>query len=233
VLVESARTTEQLQVLLARRVAGEPLEQVVGWAEFCGLRIQVEPGVFVPRRRTEFLADRAIAAARGPSPTVVELCCGSGAVSAAVLAALPGALLHAADIDAAATRCARRNLPGAAVHLGDLYAALPPRLSGQVDVLVANAPYVPTDAVALMPPEAREHEPRVALDGGPDGLDVHRRIATSAAIWLARDGVLLIEVSAAQVPTATAIFAAAALDVEVVHSDDRDATVRLGRLHRS
>jgi release factor glutamine methyltransferase len=119
------------------------------------------------------------------------------------------------------------------VHLGDLYAALPPRLSGQVDVLVANAPYVPTDAVALMPPEAREHEPRVALDGGPDGLDVHRRIATSAAIWLARDGVLLIEVSAAQVPTATAIFAAAALDVEVVHSDDRDATVLLGRLHRS
>ena len=88
----------------------------------------------------------------------------------------------------------------AALHLGDLYDALPVALRGRVDVLAANAPYVPTDRIALMPPEARDHEPRLALDGGVDGVDLHRRIAAGAAEWLAPGGVLLIETSPAQAP---------------------------------
>ena len=87
--------------------------------------------------------------------------------------------LHAADIDPAAVRCARRNLAaaGGQVYQGDLYAPLPAGLRGRVDILLANVPYVPTGEVALLPPEARDHEARVALDGGADGLEVLRRVA--------------------------------------------------------
>ena len=228
-LTESAQNPAQLHAMIGRRVVGEPLEYVVGWAEFCGLRIHVEPDVFVTRRRTEFLAQQAIAAAQPGSPVVVELCCGSGAVSAAVLAGRPAAQVHAADIDEAAVRCARTNLPGAEVYAGDLYEPLPSRLRGYVDVLVANGPYVPTDAVVLMPPEAREYEPRLALDGGADGLDVHRRIAADAHEWLAPGALLLIEVSEAQVPIALEVLAAAGMQPSVARSDDLDASVVIAR----
>lgn len=228
VLFDAAQSPQELQRMLDRRVAGVPLEQVVGWAEFCGLRVRVEPGVFVPRRRTQFLAERAIHSTQSAEPVVVELCCGTAAVSAAIRAAVPSARVHAADVDEAAVRCAALNVPGAHVYVGDLYEPLPATLRGHIDVLVANAPYVPSDAIQLMPPEARDHEPRVALDGGTDGLDVHRRIAIDAGAWLAPGGTLLIEVSEAQVPAAAAIMAAAGLTVEVAHSDDLDATVVMG-----
>lgn len=99
----------QLAVLVGRRLAGEPLEQVLGWAEFCGSRITVKPGVFVPPRRTELLVAQAEALA-GPGAVVVDLCCGSGAVGAAILAARPAAILHAVDIDPVAVNCARRKV---------------------------------------------------------------------------------------------------------------------------
>ena len=112
---------------------------------------------------------------------VVDLCCGSGAVGTAIVSEVPGVEVHAADVDPVATACAAQNLGDrGGSHTGDLYAALPDDLRGRVDVLVANAPYVPTDAIATMPPEARDHEPRVALDGGGDGLDVQRRIIAEA-----------------------------------------------------
>jgi release factor glutamine methyltransferase len=175
-LLDTARTPAELAGMVERRVAGLPLEHVLGWAEFAGRRVAVDPGVFVPRRRTELLVREAAARAR-PGAVVVDLCCGSGAVGVAVAAAVPGIELHAADVDPAAVRCARRNVTafGGQVHEGDLDAPLPAALRGRVDVLVANAPYVPTGAVGLMPPEARLPEPRVALDGGADGLDVQRR----------------------------------------------------------
>ena len=110
--------------------------------------------------------------------------------------------MHAADVDPAAVACARRNLPP--VYQGDLYAALPERLRGRVDLLVVNAPYVPTAAIATMPPEARDHEPRVALDGGADGLDVQRRVAADAPAWLRPGGALLIETGADQAPRTAA-----------------------------
>lgn len=192
------------EAMIARRVAGFPLEQVVGWAEFAGLRIVVEPGVFVPRRRTEPLA-RAAVALVSPGGVAVDLCCGSGAVGAVLEAA--GARVYAADVDPAAVRCARRNLRGP-VFEGDLFAALPADLHGRVEVLVANVPYVPTGDLRLLPPEAREHEPSTALDGGADGLDVLRRVAAEAAEWLAPGGHLLTEASERQVPGAGRILGA-------------------------
>ena len=130
-LMSTARTPDELAAMVDRRVAGLPLEQVLGWAEFCGLRIIVAPGVFVPRRRTEFLVRQAAAVAR-PGDVVVDLCCGAGAIGAALAAAVDRAEVHAADIDPAAVRCARRNLPGPWGHVyqGDLYEPLPGRAAG-------------------------------------------------------------------------------------------------------
>lgn len=224
-LVEAAHSPPELADMVGRRVAGLPLEHILGWAQFCGLRIAVDPGVFVPRRRTEFLVHEA-AALVGPGAVVVDLCCGSAAVGAALAATLGRIELHAADIDPVAVRCARRNV--SRVHEGDLYAALPADLRGRVDVLAVNAPYVPTDAIALMPPEARDHEARSALDGGPDGLDVQRRVVADAARWLAPGGHLLIETSRHQAPDTAATFAAAGLSPRVAISGEHDATVVVG-----
>jgi release factor glutamine methyltransferase len=229
-LLDTARTAAELADMVERRVAGLPLEQVLGWAEFAGRRVAVEPGVFVPRRRTELLVREAAALAR-PGAVVVDLCCGSGAIGVAVAASVPGIELHAADVDPAAVRCARRNVAavGGQVYEGDLDAPLPAALRGRVDVLMANAPYVPTGAVGLMPPEARLHEPRVALDGGADGLDVQRRVAAAAPHWLAPGGHLLIETSERQAPHTSAAIAAAGLTARVLHAAELDATVVIGR----
>ena len=228
-LVDAAGSPAELAAMVDRRVEGLPLEHVLGWAEFCGLRVLVDPGVFVPRRRTEFLARQAVSLARSGS-VVVDLCCGSGAVGAAVLAARHRVELHAADIEPAAVQCARRNLTAGSVYLGDLYEPLPEQLRGRVDVLIANAPYVPTDAIGLMPPEARLYEPRVALDGGTDGLDVLRRVITQAPAWLAPGGHLLVESSAAQAAAVAETFSARGFLVRVDHSADLDATVVVGKL---
>ncbi len=171
---------------------------------------------------------RLIGAAARPGSLVVDLCCGSGAIGAAIDAAVPGLQLHAADIDPLAVDCARRNLPDAQLHVGDLFDALPVTLRGRLDVLVANVPYVPSEAVALMPPEAREHEPRFTLDGGTDGLDLLRRVAAAAPAWLAPGGHLLIETSDAQAPTAVEIVGASGLIAQVVEDDELGATVIVG-----
>jgi release factor glutamine methyltransferase len=232
-LLGAATGPAHLAALAGRRVAGEPLELVLGWAEFCGLRVAVEPGVFVPRQRTALLVEQAVArlwAAARP-PVVVDLCCGSGAVGLAVATALGRPVeLHAADVDPVAVRCARRNVEpvGGRVHRGDLYAALPGNLRGRVDLLAVNAPYVPTAAVALMPPEARDHEPRSALDGGSDGTDLQRRVAAGARDWLVPGGTLLVETSARQAPLTAAAVRAGGLSATVVGDDERDATVVVG-----
>ena len=228
-LMSAARTPADLAAMVDRRAAGLPLEHVLGWAEFCGLRIAVDPGVFVPRRRTEFLVRQAAAVAR-PRAVVVDLCCGSGAVGAALAAALDRVELYAVDVDPTAVRCARRNVAtaGGQVYEGDLYQPLPATLRGRVDVLVANAPYVPTEAVGLLPPEARTHEPRVALDGGMDGLKVLRRVSAAAALWLAPGGHLLVETSERQAPQTVEAFARNGLNPQVANSDELNATVVIG-----
>ena len=231
-LIAAASTPDDLAAMVGRRAAGLPLEHVVGWAEFCGLRVAVDPGVFVPRRRSEFLVREAAGLARraGPPVVIVDLCCGSGALGAALAAVLEQAELYAADIDPAAVRCARRNLAarGGRVYEGDLYQPLPSRLRGRVDILIANVPYVPTDAVRTLPPEARLHEARQALDGGPDGLDMLRRVAAEAPLWLAPGGHLLTETSERQARPATEAFALDGLAARVVSSADQNATVIIG-----
>jgi len=230
-LLAEAGSAAALEELVARRVAGEPLEHVLGWAEFCGLRVAVAPGVFVPRRRTEALVEAAVGLGR-PGAVVVDLCCGSGALGLAVATSMPDVELHAADVDPAAVACAAANLAdvGGHAHAGDLFAALPADLRGRVDLLLANVPYVPSDAIALMPPEARLHEARVALDGGADGLDVARRVIAGAPSWLAAGGSLFFETSEAQAPVAVAAVTYAGLEPRVVTDDDRGATVVVGTL---
>ncbi|MET8944335.1 putative protein N(5)-glutamine methyltransferase [Streptomyces sp. NPDC004542] len=228
-LLTTARTPDELATMVDRRVAGLPLEHVLGWARFHELRVAVELGVFVPRRRTEFLVDQALAQA--PDATVVvDLCCGSGAVGAALAAALGRVELYAADIDPAAVRCARRNVApyGGRVHAGDLFAALPAGLRGRVGILAANVPYVPSGEVGLLPAEAREHEPLVALDGGPDGLDVLRRVAAEAPGWLAPGGCLLAETSERQAPAAVDAFTRAGLTTRLAASEELYAHVVVG-----
>ncbi|MEJ3747285.1 putative protein N(5)-glutamine methyltransferase [Actinomycetes bacterium KLBMP 9797] len=224
-LLAAAATAAQLTAMVEERVTGVPLEYVLGWADFHGLRIAVEPGVFVPRRRTEFLVDEAITVAP-PGAVVLDLCCGSGALGVAVAAAVPGVDLHAADVDPAAVRCARRNVTGQ-VYQGDLFAPLPSTLRGRVDVLLANVPYVPASEVAMLPPEARDYEARVALDGGADGLDVLRRVAAETPRWLAPGGHVLVETSERQAPLALAVVAGAGLDARLARDDD--VTVVVGR----
>lgn len=198
--------------LVDRRVAGEPLEHLLGWVAFAGLRLAVGPGVFVPRVRTELMARTAIA--RQPQ-LLVELCCGVAPVAAAVEAALPDVTTWASDLDPAAVGYATRNIRGTAVT-ADLDSGLPASLMGRVDVIACNAPYVPTREVARLPPEARDHEPRLALDGGADGLTVVRRAAACAGRWLRAGGALLVEVATDQVVPTSAAFRAAGLAVDVV-----------------
>jgi release factor glutamine methyltransferase len=231
-LAAEARDEAHLEAMTVERVGGRPLEQVLGWAQFAGLRISLEPGVFVPRRRTEVVAELTVELARaaGPGPVVVELCCGAAPVGAAVLAALPEAELTVADVDPAAVRAARRNVGGRArVLQGDLDAPLPASLRGTVDVLVANAPYVPTEAVATMAPEARDHEPRVALDGGVDGLDVTRRVVACAPTWLRPGGHLVIETSLRQAPALVAAYERAGLVAATRHDEEREGTAVVGQ----
>ena len=259
-ILAEAKTAQELAELVERRAAGLPLEHVLGWAEFAGLRVAVGPGVFVPRRRTELLVREAAAIAEGrasgtvaanrPATSgsaakasgvgesaasgalllVVDLCCGSGAVGAALAAAVErtaGAIeLHAADIDPAAVECAGRNVAsiGGRVYQGDLYAALPAELRGRINVLLANVPYVPTEDIALLPPEARDYEPHVALDGGADGLDLLRRVAADAPLWLAPGGSLLVESSERQAPRVLEIMEHSGLTPRVAQCEEWDAT---------
>jgi len=247
----AARTPAELDDMVGQRVKGLPLEQVIGWAEFRGMRIFVAARVFVPRRRSEFLVEVAAGLARerdaamspvapaAPSAApsapelarvIVDLCCGTGALGLAVASELGGAELHAADLDPAAVACARRNVGPAGGHVygGDLFDPIPPTLRGRVNVLICNAPYVPSAEIAFLPAEARDHEPLVALDGGLDGLSVLRRAAREAPGWLAPGGVLLVETSEHQAAEMASAMRAAGL-VARVHTDDEcGATVITG-----
>ncbi len=236
-LIEAAPDPAALEELVRRRVAGEPLELVLGWVAFDGLRVAVDPGVFVPRQRTTWLVEVADATLDASAPDragrpeiVLDLCCGSGALGLALARRRPGATLHATDDHPAAVACAARNLAqvGGTVHLGDLVSPLPMDLRGRVDALLANVPYVPTAAVAGMPPESRDHEPRSTVDGGADGLDVFRRVAALAPDWLCPGGSLHSEVAVAQVDAALVVLTENGLRARVHHDEERDATVVTG-----
>jgi release factor glutamine methyltransferase len=235
ILGDAAPDEATLDDLVRRRCSGEPLEQVVGYADFAGIRVRLRPGVFVPRVRSEWLVREGVEAARLKArPVVVDLCCGSGALGLAVRAQLPGVDLYAADVEPAAVACARENFGEDAnrVFLGDLFAPLPARLAGTVDVLLANVPYVASRHIALLPAEARDHEPRTALDGGDDGLDIFRAVLAAAPQWLSPGGTVFSEITEAQLETAVAVVRAAGLEPAVSQDDDLEATVIAGRRQR-
>ncbi|MDR7317808.1 release factor glutamine methyltransferase [Brevibacillus nitrificans] len=228
-LSSAARTTAELDDMVEQRIAGLPLEHILGWAEFCGLRVAVDAGVFVPRKRTAFLVRQAITLARTGN-VVVDLCCGSGALGAVLSVHVGRIELHAVDIDPVAVRCAQRNITiaGGHVYEGDLFEPLPATLRSRVDVLVANVPYVPTESIRLLPPEARIYEAFVALNGGEDGLDVMRRVAGEAARWLVPGGHVLVETSERQVRKTVEIFKSNGLTPQVATDLELDATIVIG-----
>jgi release factor glutamine methyltransferase len=221
----AADSADVLETLVARRVAGEPLETILGWAEFAGIRVTCAPGVFVPRRRTELMV-RLATDGLAPGARVLDLGCGTGAIGAAIEARVPGVEVWAVDVDPDAVACARRNLSPERVLLGDLYEPL--RAGLGFAVILANAPYVPTDEIALMPPEARDHEHRVALDGGPDGLDVQRRAIAGAPARLAPGGALLVETGRRQAETTAALMRGAGLAARIETDDEIGGTVVVG-----
>jgi release factor glutamine methyltransferase len=229
-LAGAVSTGDELEALVVRRQAGDPLELLVGWVEFCGLRVAVAPGVFVPRQRTALLVEEAATlVARGD--VVLDLGCGTGAIAAAVLSRVPGVEVYAVDIDPAAVACARRNLPPDRVFEGDLFHPLPHGLRGRVALVAANAPYVPTDAIALMPREARDHEHRVALDGGPDGLAVQRRVVAAAREWLRPGGHVLVETGRTQLDATSAAFREAGMEVTISSDDESGGLVVSGKTY--
>jgi release factor glutamine methyltransferase len=214
----------RLRPLVHRRLGGEPLEYVLGWAAFDGHRIRVTPGVFVPRARTTVVVEQAARRLRRYD-RVVDLCCGAGAVSVALFGRVGALDLVASDIDPDAVDVAAENIGDRGIVVeGDLFEPLPDRFRGVVDVFAVNAPYVPTASIAMMPAEARDHEHRIALDGGSDGLDVHRRIAAGAGEWLRPGGTVVIEVSAAQAAGSAAVFESAGFVTSVEVDDDVDGT---------
>lgn len=242
-LLEAATDAADLAARIARRCNGEPVELVVGWAAFDGLRVPVSPGVFVPRRRSEALVETADRLLGAPAPrpvgdrlVVLDLCCGTGALGVALarrLAARAATVeLVLGDHDHRATDSARTtlrtvDLPATAARAvtGDLFAPVPAQLRGRVDVLLANVPYVPTAEITLLPREARDHEPRHALDGGVDGLGVLRRVAAEAGEWLAPGGLLLTEATGRQAPAAVQALAGPGRSVHVVDDEERDVSV--------
>lgn len=227
-LEASSRGLGAIDELVARRLRGEPLAWIVGSVRFCGVRIRVEPGVFVPRPHSQALARRA--ADLLPSAGIgVDLCTGSGAVAVVLRTARPRATVIATDSDRAAVACARRN--GIRTYRGDLDEPLPSSMRGRVDVMTAVVPYVPTEEIHLLPRDVLAHEPRRALDGGPRGTTVLMRAARAAARWLRPGGSVLLELGGDQAAGVGAALIAAGLSVVHVRTDTdgRDRAIEARR----
>lgn len=210
--------------LVARRCSREPLQHLTGTTAFRHVELVVGPGVFCPRPETELLAGWAIDHA-GSGAVVVDLCTGSGAIARSVVDEVPGAQVHAVELDPAAYAWAERNLEGTGVDLrrGDMAEAFGD-LDGRVDVVVCNPPYVPLDAYDGVAPEARDHDPALALWSGDDGLDAMRVLERVAARLLRPGGVVGAEHADVQGSSAVAVFAATGRWREV--RDHRDLAGR-------
>jgi release factor glutamine methyltransferase len=216
----AAGDRDVLDDLVSRRTKGEPIAWLTGSVTFCGLTVSVAPGVYVPRWQTEPLARRA--AALLPSEGVaVDLCTGSGAIAAVLAAAVRSARVVATDLDATSSRCARSN--GVEVFEGFLDDPLPPELEGRVDVLTAVAPYVPTDAIRLLPRDVQAFEPRLALDGGTDGTDLLVEVVRRSPRWLRPGGWLLLELGGDQAePIGRLLYEVGFEGIDVMTDEDGD-----------
>lgn len=226
-LREVACSPGELDALCTRRVAGEPVEHIVGGVRFGDLRLSVGPGVFVPRQRSRLLATVAIDAVRsGRRRMVLEAFCGVAPIASALRQAMPRLEIHAADIDEGALGYADVNLAGVAqLHRGSGFGALPETMQGRIDVIAAVAPYVPTTAREFLPREALDHEPHRALFGGPDGLRHIRRLIDEASEWLSDAGRLVLEMHRDQVAEVTSRATGNGFAVETFWGDDRQTAV--------
>lgn len=212
---------EEYDALVARRAAREPLQHLTGTVGFRHVEMVVGPGVFVPRPETELLAGWAVEqaaaiAASTRAPVVVDLCTGSGVVAKAIAAEVPAAEVHAVELDEDAHRWAGRNLVGTSVdlRLGDMATAFED-LVGHVDVITCNPPYIPLEAWESVAPEARDHDPHLALFSGADGLDAIRVLERRAAQLLRPGGVVGFEHADVQGESAPALFTATGRWVDV------------------
>lgn len=203
-LVAAAPDEDVLERWVRRREEGEPLAWITGRVRFCDRALLVEQGVYVPRPHSEELARRAAALLPAAGGRAVDLCTGTGAIATHLMSQGPTSTVIGVDHDPRAARCARGN--GVPTVLGDLDRPLRP---ASFDLVTAVAPYVPTDAVRLLPRDVQRYEPRTALDGGVDGLDVVRRLVAAAARLLRSRGWLLIEVGGEQDRALEPVLAAA------------------------
>lgn len=224
----AAGDPDVLDDLVSRRTNGEPIAWLTGWVVFCGVRLFVEPGVYVPRSQTEPLARRA--ATLLPSAGVaVDLCTGTGAIAAVLAAAVPTTQVLATELDASAVRCARRN--GVEVVEGFLDDPLPRELQHRVDVLTAVVPYVPTDSLSLLPRDVQAFEPRLALDGGVDGTDLLAEVVRRSTRWLRPGGWLLLELGGDQAEPIGRLLRDLGFDgIDVMADEDGDPRAICARL---
>jgi release factor glutamine methyltransferase len=227
-LLAAAPDDDALDRWIRRREQGEPLAWIIGSLQFCGHTVRIDPGVYVPRLQSEDLARRAasLLAATGKSGRAADLCTGAGAIAAHLIAEAPQATVVGVDIDRRAVACARQNgVPTVLGNLGD------PLHSNAFDVVTAVGPYVPTGELGLLPADVQRYEPRLALDGGEDGLDLVRRIVLSTARLLRTGGWLLIELGGQQDKVLSPALAASGFGATTTWVDEdgdlRGLTTRL------
>ncbi len=229
----TADELDRYRELVRRRAAGEPLQQLLGETEFYGRSFKMRPGVFIPRPETELLVETCVGLLRDErmsliAPVALEIGCGSGAVAVTLAAELPRLRVLCSDTSADAVELTRINAHrlGVAARveplLGDLDRPFPRELRGRVDLLVSNPPYVRTDEIDGLQPEVRDHDPRTALDGGPDGLRFYRAIATHLRQWLRPGGAVAFEIGADQADAVLEIVRAAGIAEPQVRRDYAD-----------
>ena len=220
-----------LDELVARRQQGEPLAWLTGSVDFCGIRIRVDRGVYVPRPHTEALARRA-ASLLPADGIAIDLCTGSGAVAAVMRSVRPNARVFATDCDHVSIMCATSN--GVNAVQGDLDEPLPSSLRGRVDVITAVVPYVPTEELHLLPRDVVAYEPRHALDGGPGGTALLERVTERCLRWLRVGGHLLLELGGDQAGAIAKTMSMVGLSrLRVYHdADDHDRAIE-GTLQRT
>jgi len=233
--------TDRYRELVRRRGAGEPLQTLIGETEFYSRTFKVEAGVFIPRPETEHLVERCVELMTGGTssllqPTALEIGCGTGIIGVSLAAEMPRLRVWASDVNPAAVELtavnARRLGVGARVEPleGALFRPFPVQLRGAVNLLVSNPPYIPSDVVPTLSREVAEHDPREALDGGADGLDVYRAIAAGAGAWLVEDGIVALEIGYDQGESVPEILREAGFrDIEVREDFNGHPRVVTGR----
>jgi release factor glutamine methyltransferase len=232
------KDVRRFEKLLKQRITGEPLAYILGWCEFLDFKMSVRSGAFVPRLTSEWLAKSAIKRLRSrANPVHVDLATGIGPVPIGVARALPKAEVHGVDIMGEAIREAKANakklgVRNVAFHTGDMFAPLPKRLKGEIDVITIHPPYVPRDEVDDLPLEIKKWESTVTLtDGSRDGLGLVRRVVNEGRDWLAPNGWVLIEIVPSEWTRVRPIFKEAGYtDIRSTYGELKLTRVICGRL---